>query len=290
MDDDLINTNNFRRAFFGGSADSPEEVSSEQSRIQNQITEELLATLSPREEKIIKMRFGFGTSGSRHTLAEIGQHFAVSPSTIRRIETKAIRKLRHPSRAALLKIYLEELDAEEEQPRQTPVKLIPVIEKVEKLTPELIAHLRSHEQDLDKLDWHVFEHLVAEFLVSWGFEDVRLVGRNSLTSADIYAAKIIIPLGVEHRIFIEVKRWKDKVGIEVIDKVLGAMIGERDKFGWHAGMIVTVAGYKKFSKWTPQELKMKGLELKDRNDLLRWLRDYKQNAQGLWLPNPPTLL
>jgi RNA polymerase primary sigma factor len=71
------------------------------------ITDEVLATLSPREEKVIKMRFGLGTTGSEHTLEEVGQHFAVTRERIRQIEAKALRKLRHPSRSRKLKAFLE---------------------------------------------------------------------------------------------------------------------------------------------------------------------------------------
>ncbi|MEJ7617829.1 MAG: RNA polymerase sigma factor RpoD, partial [Pyrinomonadaceae bacterium] len=71
--------------------------------------EEVLATLSPREEKVIKMRYGLGSSGEEHTLEEIGQQFNVTRERIRQIEAKALRKLRHPSRARLLKTYIEGL-------------------------------------------------------------------------------------------------------------------------------------------------------------------------------------
>jgi RNA polymerase primary sigma factor len=69
-------------------------------------TEALLKTLTPREEKVIKMRFGLG-DGSEHTLEEVGQSFAVTRERIRQIEAKALRKLRHPSRSRKLKAFLE---------------------------------------------------------------------------------------------------------------------------------------------------------------------------------------
>jgi len=72
-----------------------------------EITDEVLATLTPREEKVIKMRFGLGLTGSEHTLEEVGQHFAVTRERIRQIEAKALRKLRHPSRSRKLKAFLE---------------------------------------------------------------------------------------------------------------------------------------------------------------------------------------
>jgi RNA polymerase primary sigma factor len=70
-------------------------------------TAEVLKTLSPREEKIVKMRFGL-QDGSEHTLEEVGQHFAVTRERIRQIEAKALRKLRHPSRSHRLRAFLED--------------------------------------------------------------------------------------------------------------------------------------------------------------------------------------
>ncbi|HWF45389.1 MAG TPA: RNA polymerase sigma factor RpoD [Bryobacteraceae bacterium] len=69
-------------------------------------TAEVLKTLSPREEKIVKMRFGL-QDGSEHTLEEVGQNFAVTRERIRQIEAKALRKLRHPSRSHRLRTFLE---------------------------------------------------------------------------------------------------------------------------------------------------------------------------------------
>jgi RNA polymerase primary sigma factor len=66
----------------------------------------MLRTLTPREERIIKMRFGLD-DGSEHTLEEVGQTFAVTRERIRQIEAKALRKLRHPSRSRRFRIFLE---------------------------------------------------------------------------------------------------------------------------------------------------------------------------------------
>jgi RNA polymerase primary sigma factor len=69
-------------------------------------TAQVLKTLTPREEKIIRMRFGL-EDGSEHTLEEVGQNFAVTRERIRQIEAKALRKLRHPSRSHRLRSFLE---------------------------------------------------------------------------------------------------------------------------------------------------------------------------------------
>jgi RNA polymerase primary sigma factor len=69
-------------------------------------TRKVLKTLTPREELVLKMRFGVG-DGSEHTLEEVGRSFNVTRERIRQIESKALRKLRHPSRATKLKPFLD---------------------------------------------------------------------------------------------------------------------------------------------------------------------------------------
>jgi RNA polymerase primary sigma factor len=72
-------------------------------------TESILKTLTPREEQVIKMRFGVG-DGSEYTLEDVGQRFAVTRERIRQIEVKALHKLRHPSRSRKLRAFFEVRD------------------------------------------------------------------------------------------------------------------------------------------------------------------------------------
>ena len=69
-------------------------------------TKKVLSTLTPREEKVLRMRFGIGEKAD-HTLEEVGQDFAVTRERIRQIEAKALRKLRHPSRSKKLRTFIE---------------------------------------------------------------------------------------------------------------------------------------------------------------------------------------
>jgi RNA polymerase primary sigma factor len=69
-------------------------------------TTRILASLTPREERVLRMRFGLGTN-SDHTLEEVGLQFSVTRERIRQIEAKALRKLRHPSRSRELRSFLE---------------------------------------------------------------------------------------------------------------------------------------------------------------------------------------
>jgi RNA polymerase sigma factor, sigma-70 family len=67
----------------------------------------ILSSLTPREERVLRMRFGIGMN-SDHTLEEVGQQFSVTRERIRQIEAKALRKLKHPTRARKLKTFLDE--------------------------------------------------------------------------------------------------------------------------------------------------------------------------------------
>jgi len=68
--------------------------------------DKVLSSLTPREERVLRMRFGIGEK-SDHTLEEVGQDFEVTRERIRQIEAKALRKLRHPSRSKRLRTFLE---------------------------------------------------------------------------------------------------------------------------------------------------------------------------------------
>ena len=69
-------------------------------------TTRVLASLTPREERIVRMRFGLGMN-SDHTLEQVGQQFSVTRERIRQIEAKALRKLKHPSRSRVLRSFLD---------------------------------------------------------------------------------------------------------------------------------------------------------------------------------------
>jgi RNA polymerase primary sigma factor len=71
-----------------------------------EITTRVLASLTPREERVLRLRFGIGMNGDR-TLAEVGQQFSVTRERIRQIEAKALRKLKHPNRSKVLRSFLD---------------------------------------------------------------------------------------------------------------------------------------------------------------------------------------
>ena len=95
---------------LGDFIEDKQAVSPQEALLENNLTEntlKVLSTLSPREEQVLKMRFGIGEKAN-HTLEEVGQDFEVTRERIRQIEAKALRKLRHPSRSKLLKSFTEE--------------------------------------------------------------------------------------------------------------------------------------------------------------------------------------
>ena len=71
-----------------------------------EMTTRVLASLTAREERVLRMRFGIGTN-TDHTLEEVGQQFSVTRERIRQIEAKALRKLRHPRRSRELRSFLD---------------------------------------------------------------------------------------------------------------------------------------------------------------------------------------
>ncbi len=70
------------------------------------VTSRMLETLTPREERILRLRYGIGVS-TEHTLEEVGREFQVTRERIRQIEAKALRKLQHPSRSRRIKSFLD---------------------------------------------------------------------------------------------------------------------------------------------------------------------------------------
>jgi len=83
---------------------APDQVAISLSLIEQ--TRRVLSTLTPREEKVLRMRFGIGERGE-HTLEEVGREFRVTRERIRQIEAKALRKLRHPSRSRKLRAFIK---------------------------------------------------------------------------------------------------------------------------------------------------------------------------------------
>jgi len=263
--------------------------------LKSEAIRKVLATLTPRQEVILRMRYGFLGSAERRSRKEIAEELKVSVSTIRRLERAALEAIKHPSRQRILReseaiefdLIKLGLDAILE-PEERRIELVEVVSSVRHLSTHLIHHLKMSPTDIQKLRWDVFEHLIAEFFASWGFPDVRLVGRDPLTSADIFAVGRPDPAGVSIRYFVEVRRRGARVDVNVIDRVYGAMVQEKPQHGWHVAMVVSSVNFTEFRKkgYSREELALKGVELRDQEAVKVWLEEYEPNANGLWLPRP----
>jgi hypothetical protein len=228
------------------------------------------------------LRAVYGIDSAALTQTKIIRELGVSAAAVRQAKARAMTMLLHPAQQDLVRSIAE---AEPAAP-ELRVETQHAVEAIRKLTPEFINHLRKNSDDLLAVRWDVFEHLVAELLVSAGFREVSLVGRDPTSSADIFAAWHLGSLGIAVRYFVEVKRWKDRVGVEVVDRVIGAMLAERPRHGWHAALVVSVAGFSDMKKYSHAALKNMGVELKDKRDLMTWLANYEPDQNGLWLPEP----
>lgn len=243
--------------------------------------ENLLKTLSYREREVIKLLYGLG-DGYTYTYEEVGRIFKVSTSIIQRVEKEAIRKLQKTPEAADLLLQSEEAD--KDKGAESQIELQDSLESIREISIELLLYLKDHPDNLIKLPWNIFEQLVAECLASKGFDEIILVGKNPNTSADIFAVEKSSKSGARIRYFIEVKRWKDKVGVEIIDRVYGAFQSEKITWGWHIAMVVSLAGFKKMVKYSPRKLELMGIELRNKDDVVAWLNDYRPSDKGLWMP------
>lgn len=257
----------------------------DQNEIANQ-TRKVLATLTPRKELVLRLKFGIDI-GEALNNAQIAEQLGLSTKYITQLEREALRDLRNPKVAAQFNSgFSSAFDKGTQkafEPQPVPIETIETIERVKKISLELVKHLQARTDDLSKLNEYVFEEIVAELLAQQGYENVELVGRNPNTSADIFALQTINPSGITVRLFIEVKKWKRKVGIGVINEVYGAMMLEQPLFGCNAAMIVSLAGFTETHKISKHDLEMRSMYLKEKSDLTKWLKGYVPNKNGLWI-------
>jgi len=175
----------------------------------------------------------------------------------------------------------EPIDLDGEEP---DIHVLDCLELEKQLTPWIVSHLQKSPNDIRRLDPHVFEQLIAEFFASWGY-DVKLLGRDPMTGADIMALKSESPPGVEIRYLIEVKRHRDRIGIQEIHRILGVLSLEKPLHGWDVAFLFSASGFKDFRKASAEDLRRFGLVLKDDTDIADYLRSYTPRTDGgLWLP------
>ncbi|NVK63131.1 MAG: restriction endonuclease [Flavobacteriales bacterium] len=227
---------------------------------------EVLSRLTDFEQKVYIFKSGLGTGISFHDY-EIQRASKQNRRTVNQAYNKAKQFIKAYERKQLTEgvLYSKE-----------------IISEVKNLSPELLNYLIKNRPDLRLLHWKTTEQLVAEFFASWGY-NTELVGKNSYTSADIIAIRPNDLSNIGFKCYIEVKNTKQKVGIEVINQLIGAISSERLLNGYHVGMIVSISGFKDVNKWSPDQLKYLGVEMRDSTDVNNWLDNYQFSDSGLWL-------
>lgn len=165
-----------------------------------------------------------------------------------------------------------------------PLFTIDTLEAERELSSSLMLHLKRNPSDVDRLNPYVVEDLVAEYYAAKGFEVVSL-GRDPRSGADLVALRID-GFGDEVRYLVEVKRLGERVGVQEVHRVLGAMNVEKHRLGWDLAVLWSTSSFTDFRAFSNQDLRMLGLVLKDREEMMHLLRDYKPTtAGGLWLPS-----
>lgn len=166
-------------------------------------------------------------------------------------------------------------------------------QKVNRLTPELIESLKfisfeymtwlkKHPKAINRISWEALEKITAEIFASKGFY-VALTGKQKGKSADIIAVQED-NLGIETRYLIECKKYNKSrnIGLEIINGVLGAKIRE----GAEHAILVTTSTFSNHVLANTAKFKSLNINLRDGNDLINWISEYKPSEEyGLWI-NP----
>ena len=253
-------------------------------QVNNELTvlNEIIWGLTSREGFILTSQLaGVDDSSIQVSLGLSAQRFQA-------ISGKLRRKILHPSRAVLLQQIQAQTEWNEIATQfeldflKSDHLLMRTEKKLEehtKLSPGLIKQLKDMpEVDFSRLDPILFEHLIAELFAGNGFKDVKWVGRNTSTSADIFMTtdthRHLGPVTV----YVEVKREKEKIGISVINETFGAVALESPRPGLANGvtfsMVVSVSGFANFSKISQQELQARHMYLKGPEDIKDLLSNY----------------
>jgi len=167
------------------------------------------------------------------------------------------------------------------------------LSRVNKLTPQLIESLKSisyeymtwlkmHPKSISNISWEALEKITAEIFASQGFE-VVLTGKQKGKSADVIAVKQDV-FGIETKYLIECKKFDEsrKIGLEVINGVIGAKTLQ----GVEHALLVTTSTFSNHIIQNKAIFQNLNINLKDGNDLIKWISNYKpRDDYGLWI-NP----
>jgi len=227
-------------------------------------TRKMLASLTPREELVLKMHYGLG-DGTKHDLGEIARELNVTSERVRQIESKALLKLRHPERATKLRPFPSEENEREAIPppvedSESPGSLVilPVI------TPELLAVISTHPELLRTVEPRTFERILAELLEIQGYT-VELQRGTKDGGIDIFALMKEGPLG-PHRYLVQAKRWTNAVGVAPVRELLFL----HDHHRVSKACLVTTSRFTR-GAWKLADEYQWQLELRDYDRLREWV-------------------
>jgi HJR/Mrr/RecB family endonuclease/DNA-binding CsgD family transcriptional regulator len=235
----------------------------ELKKLRNQ-TRKVLKRLTPREELVLKMRYGVG-DGTEHTLEEVARSFNVSRERIRQIESSALRKLR--LREAKPEPFIPNEGEKVVETALPPVGgeescgslvILPVI------TPELLEAMNTHPELLHSVDGRMFERILAELLERQGYS-VELQRGTKDGGIDIFALMKDGPLG-PHRYLVQAKRWAHAVGVAPVRELL--FLHNRHRVT--KTCLVTTSRFTR-GAWSLADEYQWQLELRDHERLREWI-------------------
>ncbi len=233
---------------------------------------EVLKTLTAKEAKVLKMRFGL-VDGEEHTLAEIGKQFGLTAERIRQIEALALRKLAHPSRSRRLKKVLEPIQEVMEKDKKDVEKIIEFPDNFSigiittKVDEDLIRYFSEHPEEMKTMNRRLFEEMIAELFSGFGYE-VELTKQTRDGGIDIIAIK---NLEASVKYIIQAKRPESGNPVRVGPVRALYWVKHREKAT--KAILATTTYFTKDAKMEFRD-RVWELELKEYEGILGWINDY----------------
>jgi len=231
-----------------------------------------LQTLNDNEQAVLKLRFGLW-DGKEHTLKEIGKRFDLTAELIRQIESKALRKLMHPSRSRRLKHFFDDYQKEHEIKEKNiekiaDLKIDPhIIFISSNVYEKMISYFLTHPEEMKTMNRRLFEEMIAEVFKGFGYE-VELTKQTRDGGKDIIAIK---RSKVSVKYLIECKRPKTStlIGISPVRELYAVKVDEKATKAILATTTSFTSGAKEFFDRHIWEL-----EPRDFSGILEWIEDY----------------
>ena len=234
---------------------------------------EALKSLTEREAKVLKMRFGLGGTGDEYTLAEIGKQFGLTRERIRQIEALALRKLKHPARSRRLRSLVEPIQEAMEEEKKDEEKIIECPTNFNiglittNVTEELIRYFAEHPKEMKTMNSRRLEEMIAELFIGFGYE-VELTKQTRDGGKDIIAIK---DSEVAEKFIIEAKRPKPGKPVGIVP--VRALYGVKSDEGATKAILATTTHFTRDATMFFERHKWE-LEQKDYDGIMEWINEY----------------